>query len=177
MNQSIKLVTRTLALAILGLIFACATTPRAFADAPAYTYVFTASTGQPLELNGSTITIQNDQVIAFDFIDSVAGSPFTSSLAAFSVGITAGSTGWSTGEFTAYDLEGTSGATTLEGLAMPNSLSVEPLDETSATGTWNLSVPGVPDNSSTFALLLGALAAMAAVSYAHRARQAAAFRR
>jgi hypothetical protein len=133
-----------------------------------YTYSFTASPGQSPDLNGSTITIQDNNgtytVTAFDFIDTpVPGSPFTFSTAGFDADIFSATTsGWD-GGFAADDLGGIGllGVDNSDGLQDGNShVSVSGL-ATSAAGNWSYVTPTVPEASSTLVLLFGAIAGTA----------------
>lgn len=132
--------------------------------AQTFTYSFTGSNGYSTDLNGSTITIQNNSgvytVTAFDFIDTgEIGSPFTYNTGEEVTDITSATTSGWVGEFDAYRLNGglLGGFASSDGLQDNQSyLEVTGLF-TSAPGNWSYVTPTVPDASNTFILLLGVL--------------------
>jgi hypothetical protein len=171
-----KILSKTSKLAFslfFGLVLASITTNATEPTDQIYTYVFTANLNQPLNLNGSTLTIENEgggnfSVLGFDFIDTgEAGSPFTSSYDNFSIAdiLSANASGWS-GTFDAINLDGTDGYSGLNGRATTDSLSVEPAETTRANGVWTLR--GVPDNGQTFSLLLGVCVVLGGIAASRR---------
>lgn len=132
--------------------------------AQTYTYSFTGSNGYPTDLNGTTITIQDNAgtytVTAFNFKDiGVSGSPFNSSTGPQTADITSATTlGW-VGSFDAVGLGNTdlAGLDYSDGLQDNQSYVDVSGPATFAPGNWSY----VPDASSTLVLLLGALTATA----------------
>lgn len=143
--------------------------------AQTYTYYFTANAGQSTDLNGSSITIENNgggsfSVLGFNFIDTpLTGSPFTSAEETVPDITSANSSTWA-GEFTAYYLTGNSSQIAF---ADSDFLGISPADTTSANGIWSAAAPGVPDASSTFFLLLGSLSVIAGAARSIQSRNAA----
>lgn len=137
-----------------------------------YTYTFTASAGQSTDLNGSTITIENNDgifsVLSFDFIDtgeSAAGSPFTGDAAdTGGSGITGANATTFTGSFDAYGLTGSDGETPYEGIAQGFGGTPEELDIYRAEGTQAIGVWLAPDGFSTLPLLFAGVVALAGTS-------------
>lgn len=172
-NHLSKLV---LAVAATGLLLATSSFAQTF------TYSFTGSNGYSTDLNGTTITIQDNAgiytVTAFDFIDTgESGSPFTSNTGTETTVITSATTSGWVGIFEADGLGGTdlAGLDTSDGLQDNLSeVNVSGLS-TDAPGNWSYVNSTAPDASSTFVLLLGAFAATALGTRGLR-RQPATFR-
>ena len=132
--------------------------------AQTFTYSFAGSNGFSTDLNGSTITIQDNSgvytVTAYDIIDTgEIGSPFTYNTAGQTMDITSATTSGWVGSFYEFSLNGTilAGIGSSDGLQdNQSSLDVSGLF-TSAPGNWSYVTPTVPDASNTFILLLGVL--------------------
>ncbi|MGO8700549.1 MAG: hypothetical protein ACLQVY_22900 [Limisphaerales bacterium] len=144
--------------------------------AQTFTYSFTGSNGYSTDLNGTTITIQDNAgaytVTAFDFIDTgVAGSPFNSSTGSQIADITSATTSGWVGSFEAFGLGGTdlAGLDCSDGLQDNLSNVGVTGPATAAPGNWSYVISTAPDASSTFVLLLGAFAATAlGTRWSHR---------